>query len=173
VGPRLLKKIMRAYRRFPDIDSSLIRKCFDKDVRHLNLTEGSIDAVVTSPPYMNALDYVRDNRLRLWFLGYEKETAFDKDSPSNPQEFERLISEFFLMIDKVLRPEKKIIIVTGEVNKNGRIVDTASLILDTAKETGNFDHLMTIKDNIPINRRIRRKNRCTRREWIIVLRKRC
>jgi len=29
----------------------------------------SIDAVITSPPYMDALDYARDNRLRLWFLG--------------------------------------------------------------------------------------------------------
>ena len=27
-----------------------------------------VDAIVTSPPYMNALDYVRDNRLRMWFL---------------------------------------------------------------------------------------------------------
>ena len=24
--------------------------------------------MITSPPYMNALDYERDNRLRLWFL---------------------------------------------------------------------------------------------------------
>lgn len=172
VDSRLSKKVKRVYRRFPRINYSLVRKCFHKDVRNLNLPKGSIDAVVTSPPYMNALDYVRDNRLRLWFLGYEKEKAFDKGSPNNLQEFKRLISDFFLMIDEVLRPGKKSIIVTGEVNKNGRTVNTASIILDVAKEISNFDHLLTIEDSIPIDRRIRKTSRCTRREWIIVLRKR-
>lgn len=172
VGPRLLKKVMRAYRRFPDISSSLVRRCFCKDVRHLNLAEGSIDAVVTSPPYMNALDYVRDNRLRLWFLGHEKKKYLDEDSPRNLQEFKHLIAGFFLMMDKVLRPGKRCAIVTGEVSKNGQVKNTVRTILETAKELGNFDHLLTIEDDIPVDRRIRRKSRCTRREWIIVLRKR-
>lgn len=172
VRPRLLKKIKRAYRRIPNTNSSPIRKCVNKDVRHLNLAERSIDAVVTSPPYMNALDYVRDNRLRLWFLGYEKKKYFDEDSPRNLQEFKQLIAEFFLLISKVLRPRKRAIIVTGEVNRNGQFKNTAATILETAKEIGNFDHLMTIEDSIPVDRRVRRKNRCTRREWIIVLGKR-
>lgn len=29
---------------------------------------GVFDAIITSPPYMNALDYIRDNRLRMYFL---------------------------------------------------------------------------------------------------------
>lgn len=172
VGYRLLAKIQRVYRRVPRIDQSLTKKCFLKDMRHLNLEERSIDSVITSPPYMNALDYVRDNRLRLWFLGYEDKTDFSECSPKNPQEFRQLISDFLLMIEKALRPEKRSAIVTGEVNKNGYITNTASIIADVAKEIGSFDHLATIEDNIPIDRRVRKKNRCTRREWIIVLRKR-
>jgi hypothetical protein len=36
-------------------------------VEHLTLPL-HFDALITSPPYMNALDYGRDNCLRLWFI---------------------------------------------------------------------------------------------------------
>ncbi len=41
------------------------------DARNLSVVEdGSIDAVITSPPYLNALDYIRGHRLSLVWLGY-------------------------------------------------------------------------------------------------------
>lgn len=41
------------------------------DCRNLNLLKASsIDAVVTSPPYLNAIDYLRGHKLALVWLGY-------------------------------------------------------------------------------------------------------
>lgn len=40
------------------------------DARRLAIDDGSIDAVITSPPYLNAIDYVRGHRLSLVWLGY-------------------------------------------------------------------------------------------------------
>ncbi|MDI6857386.1 MAG: DNA methyltransferase [Dehalococcoidia bacterium] len=40
------------------------------DCRHLPLTDSSIDLVVTSPPYANAIDYVRAHKFSLVWLGY-------------------------------------------------------------------------------------------------------
>ena len=40
------------------------------DARKLSLPDNSIDAVITSPPYMNAIDYMRGHRLALVWLGY-------------------------------------------------------------------------------------------------------
>ena len=40
------------------------------DARNLHLEPESVDAVVTSPPYLNALDYMRGHRLALVWLGY-------------------------------------------------------------------------------------------------------
>ena len=41
------------------------------DARSLSwIDDGSIDAVVTSPPYLNAIDYLRGHRLALVWLGY-------------------------------------------------------------------------------------------------------
>jgi SAM-dependent methyltransferase len=43
------------------------------DARALSLRAKSVDAVVTSPPYLNAIDYMRGHRLALVWLGYRLE----------------------------------------------------------------------------------------------------
>jgi tRNA G10 N-methylase Trm11 len=40
------------------------------DARSLKVRAGSVDAVITSPPYLNAIDYMRGHRLTLVWLGY-------------------------------------------------------------------------------------------------------
>lgn len=40
------------------------------DARAIALGEGSVDAIMTSPPYLNAIDYMRGHRLSLVWLGY-------------------------------------------------------------------------------------------------------
>lgn len=172
VKPRLLKKIRRVYRRFPEIDRSLPRKCFLENAIQLKLPEDSIDAVVTSPPYMNALSYIRDNRLRLWLLGCTDESTLNKGSPMNLDKFGKLMYDCLFMIRKVLRPGKRCIFVTGEVRRSKYAVDTAKVTLDAATRIGDFYCEAVIEDNVPRNRRIRKKGLCTKREWIVVLRKR-
>lgn len=41
------------------------------DARMMNLPNASVDAVITSPPYLNAIDYLRGHRLALVWLGYD------------------------------------------------------------------------------------------------------
>ena len=40
------------------------------DARKLPLADASVDAAITSPPYLNAIDYMRGHRLALIWLGY-------------------------------------------------------------------------------------------------------
>lgn len=45
------------------------------DARNLvELADSSVDAVLTSPPYLNAIDYLRGHRLALVWLGYDLKT---------------------------------------------------------------------------------------------------
>ena len=66
---------------------SLIRKCLSRtpptgvasvlqgDARRLDMVgDGTVDLVLTSPPYLNAIDYMRGHRLALVWLGYNLET---------------------------------------------------------------------------------------------------
>lgn len=41
------------------------------DARRLDMADQSVDAVITSPPYLNAIDYLRGHRLALVWLGYQ------------------------------------------------------------------------------------------------------
>ena len=64
--PRLLAKVRRSFKRFSPTGNNTGEFSLGP-VQQLELP-GRFDAVITSPPYMNALDYGRDNRLRLWFI---------------------------------------------------------------------------------------------------------
>ena len=63
VFTRLQAKVRRAFRR-PPIPYSGSRRVLAVDAREFPRVR-NVRAVITSPPYMNELDYVRDNRLRL------------------------------------------------------------------------------------------------------------
>lgn len=43
---------------------------YEGDARRLNLLDGSIDLVITSPPYLNAIDYLRCSKFSLVWMGY-------------------------------------------------------------------------------------------------------
>lgn len=45
-------------------------KVMQGDARKLQLESSSVDLVVTSPPYLNAIDYMRGHRLSLIWMGY-------------------------------------------------------------------------------------------------------
>ena len=78
VFSRLLAKVRRTYRRSPD-PFVLPRKIVHVDARHFPAFR-KMDAIITSPPYMNELDYVRDNRLRLWFVDKRLPIGLDLDA---------------------------------------------------------------------------------------------
>lgn len=40
------------------------------DARHLGITDESVDLVITSPPYFNAIDYMRGHKMSLVWMGH-------------------------------------------------------------------------------------------------------
>lgn len=51
-------------------DSVPQARVHEGDVRRLPLSSGSIDLVLTSPPYLNAIDYMRCSKFSLVWMGY-------------------------------------------------------------------------------------------------------
>ena len=94
IKPRLLNKIKRVFKNSPKINPMLLRECKTEYAEELKLPENSIDAVITSPPYMDTLNYGGDNRLRLWFLGVDDYKGYDTKSPKNPQNF-RILMKYY------------------------------------------------------------------------------
>ena len=154
--PRLIAKILRVYRRPAIIESSLSSDCRLADVRDFQLKPCCVDAIITSPPYMDALDYARDNRLRLWFLGIQDYTCLDKKFGSLSS-FSELMTTFLENALCWLRKEGHCVCVVGEVSRKKRSLDIARLVADIAtKKVGGFALESIVTDEIPDVRRARK-----------------
>lgn len=131
-----------------------------------------VDAIITSPPYMNALDYRRDNRLRLWFLDRSTSDAV-REPVDQRHEFAKTMRVFLTKAAAALRPGGHLVMVVGEmVRRSGTTGHPSETILEIARAaTPSLRLLETYEDEIPDIRRARRDCRGTKREHILVLRK--
>jgi hypothetical protein len=170
VRDRLEAKVTRAFRRMPELDYSIIRSCFGRDASALNPLE-SVDAIITSPPYMRLLDYARDNRLRLWFLGAHDWHSLDGIVSPRQDDFLKLMARCFVRWKTVLKPNRCCVLVIGdafgEVVK-GNLPDVVSRI--ATEEVGGYERVCDYTETIPNERRVRRGIMGSASETIIVLR---
>jgi hypothetical protein len=173
VADRLRKKVDRAYGR-----ANLVRAWTSRDYEvtgrnasSLPYPDNSADLILTSPPYYDALDYARDNRLRLWFLGQKDWKELDRRLTKSNRMYEDQMGQCIKEMHRVLKPGKKCILVVGEVQRNGRTSDTGSVLGQLAREvtSGGFGLDCVVEDPIPDARRSRRGTKTTRVEKILVL----
>lgn len=130
------------------------------------------DSIITSPPYMNALDYGRDNRLRLWFLGKEMVDQIDIANKSPLATFSRQISKLAFEAERGLSFRGTCVLVVGETvrrSSRGHPAETVVDVISTHAPSLKLDHI--IVDEIPDVRRSRRDKRGVKREVVLVFRK--
>jgi hypothetical protein len=173
VRSRLMAKIQRAYRRqlLPKSWGTTPHKVFMANTMSLPIAVESVDAIISSPPYFGALDYARDNRLRLWFLGVSDWKELDASLTANSKiylpQMEKCLKEMY----RVLRPNSPCVLVLGDVEKNGKSRNTAQILSELALDVS--DHHFVIDsiytDRIPDDRRSRRRTKTTKFERILVM----
>jgi DNA modification methylase len=172
---RLLAKVKRAYRRhlLPDDWDTRQYKVWQTNSMNLPIDNEKVDVIISSPPYFGALDYARDNRLRLWFLGCKDWKELDASLTANGKiylpQMETCLKEMF----RVLKTGKYCILVLGDVERDGKTHRTAEILAELATDvTGGKFIMDTIYDDIiPDERRSRRKTRTTKYERILVMHK--
>jgi SAM-dependent methyltransferase len=173
VRPRLLAKIARAYRRFNPPNPELRRVVLRENAMSLPCESDSVDAVISSPPYYGALDYGRDNRLRLWFLGVDDYRKVDAKLTSNEKVYVPQMTRAVGEMLRLLKPGKCAVLVLGDYNRNGRKQDSAAtlsqIVRDNYCSQASVEKLLV--DEIPDKRRARRRTQTTKHETIIVIRK--
>jgi len=171
LAPRLRAKVARALKRPPaHALISFVTDIRQSSVESVNLPNG-IDCVITSPPYMNALDYGRDNRLRLWFLGEPYLESLDRALTG----FGGYISAIHALAQQLqekVRPGGYCVFVVGErTTRQGERFPSEVLTRIFAQHASalRLDHV--IRDIIPDIRRSRRHLAGVRRENILVFQK--
>lgn len=171
VEERLKRKAIRAFKRLPILDANISRKCFQKDAsRHKLKTQ--IDAIITSPPYMRQLDYGRDNRLRLWFLGVDDYKSLDQKISPRESSYIEMMTKCLISWHSQLKVNGKCILFLGDNFSKKEKLSLPDIIQKIAeKELKLYKVLFKHVSLIPNNRRVRRHMGGNKSETILVLEK--
>lgn len=172
---RLLAKVKRAYRQpmLPTDWEARRYQVWQTNAMSLPIGSETVDAIISSPPYFGALDYARDNRLRLWFLGCEDWRELDASLTANTQVYLPQMAACLGEMYRVLKRGGSCILILGDVEREGETRRTAEILADLAS-AGTQRQLMvdfTYDDRIPDERRSRRRTRTTKFERILVMHK--
>ena len=128
--------------REPSREASLITGSSDNTS---GIESDSISLVVTSPPFLDVVDYLTDNWLRCWFNGIDAQTVhvwhFKK-----PQEWQAAMTMVFVELIRVLKPGGYVAFEVGEV-RGGKIL-LESLVVPAAAEAGLEPLLVLVNDQV-------------------------
>ncbi len=112
------------------------------DARKLPLENNSVDAIVTSPPYSIALDYVKNDAHALEALGENTSEIREEfigvrgTNGNKIQLYDEDLKKTYDEMHRVLKPGKVCSIVIGNATFQGNAVETVELTIDYCKSLG-------------------------------------
>lgn len=107
------------------------------------LPDESVDLVVTSPPFLNVVQYATDNWLRGWFLGIEARSV-RLTTTADLDEWCAAMTAVFRELKRLLRPGGHVAFEVGEVHGGDTQLET--FVLPCGLEAGLAPVLVMIND---------------------------
>ena len=137
-------------------------KVITGDARRLELESNSVDLIVTSPPYVNALDYYRVHMYNMLWLGMDfnlfKKYEIGAHSHFIYNRF-RLLSEYLgdmlramIEMNRVLKEKKLCVIVVGNSSLEYELIESYRFFAEMSKFIG-FKPIKTYFRNIDKTRK--------------------
>ena len=146
-----LNKMTKTINKIPDA------RLISGDARKIEVETNSIDLIVTSPPYVNALDYYRAHMYNMLWLGMDFD-LFRKHEIGGHSHFIinrfRLLSEYLgdmlrsmIEMNRVLKKDKLYVIVVGNSSLEYELIESHKFFAAMAKHIG-FEPVKIIFRNI-------------------------
>lgn len=169
VKPRLIDKIKRTYK--DNFEQTGTMKVIYGDARKLDIPDNSIDAIITSPPYFDTLDYINSSRLRLAICGFYDEAEKKELKKKLIQQYDTYLSDMEICISefkRVLKNGGNCIIIVGDVFKKSETINTAEKLKPIFEKYGFICHAI-IPDGIPANKSVQKRTAEQRFDRIMIL----
>jgi DNA modification methylase len=107
------------------------------------IADGSVALVVTSPPFLDVVDYAGDNWLRCWFLGIDP-LGVRLTVPKKLADWQNEMTAVFQELHRVLRPGGHVAFEVGEVRRG--TIKLEETVLQCGVEAGLNPLLVLIND---------------------------
>ena len=96
----------------------------------------SVDLIVTSPPFLDKVDYITDNWLKAWFLDVDLDALRGVSILHSPSQWKEFITSTLKECQRVLKKKSLLVMEVGDVLFKGMIINLDDLVLHAAVQSG-------------------------------------
>ncbi len=104
------------------------------DLNHI--PSESADLLVTSPPFLDKVDYKNDNWIRHWFLGIPDEETNKISMFSSIDEWTEFMTQTLKSSARILKKKSYLVIEVGEVKKGKSLIPLDDYIVESGIKAG-------------------------------------
>ena len=168
VNSNELKKMIKEYEKFSGKGKAIVKQ---SSPLRMDLLDETVDGVITSPPYLNQIDYSKMYAIENWFLSEQKNIPHYLGSEKKKEYFhdlEQVLKELF----RVCKKGAKIGMVIGNAYfPQEEVIVESDLILSHLAETIGFlpREILVLNKRFALQRRTIKKG--VLRESLIILEK--
>lgn len=140
IQPRIMKKLKRDLKNgLPSYYHEASSRNFYSNLESTclaKLGQNEVDLIVTSPPFLDKVDYDSDNWLRYWFLGISDSDRRPASVFSHLNDWKSFIHSTLKECYQVLKPGAHLVMEVGEVQKGKLVLDLDEFVVEAAKDSG-------------------------------------
>lgn len=146
------------------------------DVQEFSHAAGRVKLVLTSPPYLDVVNYARQNWIRTWFLREDPEAiSLDLDDNLTLAAWDELAADMIGQLRHFLAEDGVGVFVIGDVAKSSRsVVSLAREFLRLLFHDGSFEYIGCLSDRLQSEAKTTRiwkdtKGRATAVDRVVVI----